>query len=102
MTTVTQLESNLNDFDPAIRAEALQTLVSFAREGIIPLASKADVVNMHCHTFFSFNVFAEHNERYILSGIRSRGLTTRPYWLPAATGPTGEGLTATVPPTRPA
>ncbi|MBI1881438.1 MAG: hypothetical protein HYR94_24930 [Chloroflexi bacterium] len=49
------LETNLNNFAPNIRAEALQELLSLAQQGQIELASPADVANMHAHTFFSFN-----------------------------------------------
>jgi hypothetical protein len=58
MKTVTQLESDLNDFDPAIRAKALQALISNARQGTVAMDPQADVANMHCHTFFSFNAFS--------------------------------------------
>ncbi len=49
------LETNLNDFDPNVRAEALQELMTLVEQGAIELPSPADVANMHCHTFFSFN-----------------------------------------------
>ena len=49
------LERRLNDFDPTIRAGAL---VELSRSSI-PLRQEEekDVVNMHCHTFFSFNAY---------------------------------------------
>ena len=56
-TTITDLETQLNDFDPAARAAALTALVEAARRGEVALAPKADVANMHCHTFFSFNAY---------------------------------------------
>lgn len=49
------LETNLNNFAPTVRAEALRELVALAQQGEIELAPAADVANMHCHTFFSFN-----------------------------------------------
>jgi hypothetical protein len=55
--TITQLETQLNDFDPAARAAALATLMEAARRGQVALAPEADVANMHCHTFFSFNAY---------------------------------------------
>ena len=51
------METSLNDFAPAVRAQALAELVSLAQQGIVPLESEADVANMHCHTFFSFNAY---------------------------------------------
>jgi len=57
MKTISQLESSLNDFDPAVRAQALRTLASYAQQGTASMAPQADIANMHCHTFFSFNAF---------------------------------------------
>ncbi len=51
------LETRLNAFDPAVRAEALAELAAMVREGLIEPAPETDVVNMHCHTFFSFNAY---------------------------------------------
>jgi hypothetical protein len=51
------LETKLNDFAPHIRTSALAELVSLAQQGTIPLEPEADVANMHCHTFFSFNAY---------------------------------------------
>jgi hypothetical protein len=55
--TITQLETQLNDFDPAARAAALATLEEAARRGEVAVAPEAGVANMHCHTFFSFNAY---------------------------------------------
>jgi len=52
---MTDLEKKLNDFAPPTRAEALAELASLARQGTVSLEPEGDVVNMHCHTFFSFN-----------------------------------------------
>ena len=52
-----RVESELNSFDLATRTAALNTLTSRAQhEAILPPA-RADAVNMHCHSFFSFNAF---------------------------------------------
>ncbi len=51
------MEAKLNHFAPDVRAEALQELLSLAEAGSIPLEPEADVGNMHCHTFFSFNAY---------------------------------------------
>jgi len=32
-------------------------LVALAQQGAVPLEPEADVANMHCHTFFSFNAY---------------------------------------------
>jgi hypothetical protein len=50
------LESRLNDFDPAVRRAALHELTACAAAEIPPAAGPLhETVNMHCHTFFSFN-----------------------------------------------
>lgn len=46
------LEARLNDFDPATRRDALAALVML-QQGAFPVAG--DNVNMHCHSFCSFN-----------------------------------------------
>lgn len=56
-TTITDLEAQLNDFDPARRAAALAALLDAAQRGEVAVAPAADVANMHCHTFFSFNAY---------------------------------------------
>jgi hypothetical protein len=55
--TVAQLEADLNDFDPVVRLGALRQLARLARQGAVALPPERDVVNMHCHTFFSFNAY---------------------------------------------
>ncbi len=54
---ISNLQSQLNAFDPAQRRQALLELISLAEQGAIALPEPADVANMHCHTFFSFNAF---------------------------------------------
>jgi hypothetical protein len=51
------LETSLNDFAPAVRAQALAELVALAQRGAVPLKPETAVANMHCHTFFSFNAY---------------------------------------------
>jgi len=59
MTTdpIAGLETELNDFAPAVRARALAELLGLAGRGAITLPPETDVANMHCHTFFSFNAY---------------------------------------------
>jgi hypothetical protein len=49
------LEKQLNDFSLDVRTKALRKLVALAQEGEAPFETEAAAVNMHCHTFFSFN-----------------------------------------------
>jgi hypothetical protein len=52
---VAELEKRLNDFDPSVREAALRELVALADAGAVELPPPVEAVNMHCHTFFSFN-----------------------------------------------
>ena len=47
------LELQLNDFSPTKRAQALEALIA---AGVQP-AGEQETVNLHCHTFFSFNAY---------------------------------------------
>jgi hypothetical protein len=53
--TVAQLEARLQDLDAGVRAAALAELL--ARQESLSLPSEAEVANMHCHTFYSFNAY---------------------------------------------
>src|SRR5512137_1286218 len=54
---IADLEKDLNSFSRNTRFDALTELVALAQQGEISLAAEADVANMHCHTFFSFNAY---------------------------------------------
>jgi hypothetical protein len=57
MERIAKLETDLNDFDPAARQGALQELATLATLDEVPLDPESDMVNMHGHTFFSFNAY---------------------------------------------
>ncbi len=57
MNDIAELERQLSDFDLSRRREALHALVSLVRQGKVSFPPESDVVNMHCHTFFSFNAY---------------------------------------------
>ena len=48
-------DARLNDFDPQMRKEALQELVTRAETEPGLYAPEIEAVNMHCHTFHSYN-----------------------------------------------
>lgn len=52
---ITALEAQLNDFSADARRAALTELLVLAEQGQITLPPAAEIANMHCHTFFSFN-----------------------------------------------
>lgn len=47
------LENQLNDFSISKRTEALDSLIASETQ----LPAEQEVVNLHCHTFFSFNAY---------------------------------------------
>jgi hypothetical protein len=49
------LEEQLNDFNPRTRWGALEELWEMARAGTVELPEIRNAVNLHCHSFFSFN-----------------------------------------------
>jgi hypothetical protein len=51
------LEASLNDFTPSVRKNALVKLVQILKAGAFPETPKRRLVNLHCHTFFSFNAY---------------------------------------------
>ena len=49
------LETGLDSFDPSERREALQALCEKVERGDIELPEAGSAVNLHYHTFFSYN-----------------------------------------------
>jgi hypothetical protein len=56
-TRLETLETQLNDFDLARRTAALRELLTLDDQGTADIAPPAEVANMHCHTFFSYNAY---------------------------------------------
>ncbi|HEY60722.1 MAG TPA: hypothetical protein G4N92_08600 [Anaerolineae bacterium] len=54
---IADLESKLNDFNRIIRTKALSELLSCAEKDPGILSPEGSSVNMHCHSFFSFNAY---------------------------------------------
>jgi hypothetical protein len=52
-----ELDTKLNDFSASVRAQALANLVRLAERGDISMVSETELINMHCHTFYSFNAY---------------------------------------------
>ncbi len=54
---IEELESRLDSFDPGERKQALTALCEKVRAGEIDLPKAGTDVNLHCHTFFSYNTY---------------------------------------------
>ncbi|MFB3882808.1 MAG: PHP domain-containing protein [Armatimonadota bacterium] len=50
-------EEMLDSFAPASRSSALHDLTHAVRDGSLPLPETQPKVNLHCHSFFSYNAF---------------------------------------------
>jgi hypothetical protein len=71
MRQIAKLETKLNDSSPAIRAGALAELATLVQRGIVELPPEVGMVNMHCHTFFSFNAYGHSPTSLAWLGKRS-------------------------------
>ncbi len=56
-TPFEELEQKLDSFDPDKRKDALLTLCGEVKAGRIDLPKPGTDVNLHCHTFFSYNSY---------------------------------------------
>jgi len=54
---IERLEQQLDSFDAAERKAALTALCEKVRTGEVPLPEAGRFVNLHCHTFFSYNTY---------------------------------------------
>ena len=57
LARLTDLEEKLNDFSAPIRAQTLADLLKLAQRSDVIAESETDLINMHCHTFYSFNAY---------------------------------------------
>ena len=54
---IEELEQKLDSFDAGVRKEALAGLCEKVESGEVILPAVGDHVNLHCHTFFSYNCY---------------------------------------------
>lgn len=70
---IEQLERQLDSFDAAQRKDALAQLWDFAVAGKVELAKPGTDVNLHSHTFFSYNAYGYSPSKFAWLA-RKRGL----------------------------
>jgi hypothetical protein len=70
---IQELEAKLDSFDPAERKEALFALCEKAEMGEVTLPEPGIDVNLHCHTFFSYNTYGYSPTKFAWLA-RKRGL----------------------------
>ena len=59
-----ELEQRLDDFDPARRRQALDELAGMIRARTVAAEPATDKVNLHAHTFFSYNSYGYSPSRF--------------------------------------
>jgi len=59
-----RLEQKLDSFDRRERRQALAALQDEVQQGRVDLPSPTDRVNLHCHTFFSYNAYGYSPSRF--------------------------------------
>jgi hypothetical protein len=64
METIELLEQRLDSFNPLQRKEALEQLCEKVEKGEIELPPAGTDVNLHCHTFFSYNSYGYSPSRF--------------------------------------
>jgi hypothetical protein len=73
-----QLVKQLDSFDAQERRAALEELAQLARDGDVPLKPRRGEVNLHCHTFFSYNAYGYSPSRFaweaFLAGLEVAGV----------------------------
>ena len=69
---IKDLESRLNNFDPAVRKAALLEAKANFENGAIEAAEVSDIHNMHCHSFFSYNGYG-YSPSYIVYLAKKMG-----------------------------
>jgi len=67
---IKELENKLNSFDKNTRLDALKTLCEKVDKGEIKEIKKTNFVNLHCHTFFSFNAYGYSPEHIVWRAFR--------------------------------
>jgi hypothetical protein len=70
---IEELEQKLDSFDSAERKQALLALCEKVRSGEIALPKPGTDVNLHCHTFFSYNTYGYSPSKFAWLA-RRRGL----------------------------
>jgi hypothetical protein len=67
---IQHLETQLDDFNPAVRHHALTKLVELVNDGDFARPHEQPVHNLHGHTFFSYNCYGYSPSRYAWLAFR--------------------------------
>jgi hypothetical protein len=61
---IERLEQQLDDFDAGRRREALLALLAAVRSGQVVLPAPGEAINLHAHTFYSYNAYGYSPSHY--------------------------------------
>jgi hypothetical protein len=64
METIELLEQRLDSFNPLERKEALEQIIEKVKKNELKLPQPTTDVNLHCHTFFSYNSYGYSPTRF--------------------------------------
>lgn len=70
---IAELEARLDHFDRAERQQALEELLAQVKKGTIALPSRRSLVNLHVHSFYSYNALG-YSPTHIAWRARREGL----------------------------
>lgn len=73
MLQVADWEKQLDDLALPLREDALARLVRLMEQGAVSLEPEREIVNLHCHTFFSYNAYG-YSPAALAWHARRRGL----------------------------
>ncbi len=73
MRLIEKLEQQLDSFDSSERKKALSSLCERVQSGEITLPEPGTYINLHCHTFFSYNTYGYSPSKFAWLA-RKRGL----------------------------
>jgi len=68
---VAQYTEQLGSFDPEERRAALEVLAKLVEAGQVDVRPPSGEVNLHCHTFFSYNAYGYSPSRFAWEAYRS-------------------------------
>src|SRR5450759_1979318 len=65
MEKIEKLVKQLDDFNPEVREKGLRELKTLTEQGVVKTAPGRGWVNLHGHTFFSFNAYGFSPSRFL-------------------------------------
>ena len=78
MEVIEKLEEQLDSFDAGVRGAAIKELCAMLQKGAVAAAKVSTDVNLHCHTFYSYNCYGYSPSKFAWlakkSGLAAAGV----------------------------